>query len=632
VLAFHHHGLREHVTRVDKIVAAELGEQWLDAPRPVLPFVPSRVLPRNCIMQDRVRVGADGAAEHYQKPRITTDASDGGEESPNAGVPFCDRTVGLTDVHELGRAAAIADTATPLGDGTHDDDVRAGLFAVDLESAYRFLPMQEADLWTQVLLWDVGGEPGFIVDRRLCFGGAYAVNRFQRVSMLYVAAAQAKVAQFDLEQPPPPIVRAWSARRALLQRRGQLPAGNEQLHPRYSKPYLDDATGTALCDEVRVPTALSHIALPLTSAEPGGSVASHSSRLAVHCRLFIAVAQELGFAVQPTKVQLGDPVVALGFAVGVRSARIRCPGPKCDGMVAQLRELAADAAATPPAAIECAPVGKLTGRLLNISQTAPELTPLLHIGYALSSPTLGARPGGRRLRHVSLSAGSRRHREWVALIDAALEVLSRNEGVPLSAASSFPATDQAGTLTITTDASGDDGFGGWATSPDAPQTMFILSAEWPADVGEALRCGKAPIAERGTRASLSMPAAETFAARAVAAAVSARLSVAAVVAVVDCQPAVSVLSGTRSPNAQMRVVGSAGAGVPPLVLGVHVVRELNLDADRLSHPRLADGVADDARSAGWRVVQLQSADVPSDCWRTLRQAMHVGCDAGVPVD
>ena len=126
-----------------------------------------------------------------------------------------------------------------------------------------------------------------------------------------------------------------------------------------------------------------------------------------------------------------------------------------------------------------------------------------------------------------------------------------------------------------------------------------------------------------------MPAAETFAARALAAAVCEELLVSAVVAVCDCQPAASVLSGGRSPHAQMRAVAAAGSRVPPLVLGVHVVRELNLDADRLSHPSQADGVAREAAAAGWTVRRLRGHDVPAECWRSLREAIAVGSGRGV---
>ena len=622
VLAFHHQGLAEHVARVDAIIHAELDEEWLSAPLLTLPFVPSRVLPRNVIMQDRVRVDAQGRAEHYQKPRITTDASDGGDESPNAGVSFHERTVSLTTVHELATAAAIVDSSTvPHHPAEGGDRVRAGLFAVDLEAAFRFLPLQVADLWTQVLLWDVGGSPGYIVDHRLCFGGAYAVNRFQRFSLLYTAWSQAQIAAFDAAYPPPRAIEPWVARRRELQQRGALPPGDSQLQPRYSKPYIDDATGVALCDEVTVPAALTSIALPTVPLEPGALVASHTCRLAVHCRYFISVAFEFGLSVQPKKVQLGDPIVALGFAVAVRDARVRCPEPKRDALVAQLREFAVGAAETPPAPVPRDRVARLTGRLLNLSQTAPDITPLLHAGYSLSSTSHER----RRLKMVQLSAGSRAHDAWRNLIDVALFVLEDNTGVPLAPVQAFPPRDAPGVLTVVTDASGDDGFGGWAFFASDPGTLYVVSEEWPEYALDALRRGKAPRSSRDPGPTLSMPAAEVFAAVAVAAAVHRCAPVDAVIAIGDCRPASSVLSGARSPNAQMRVVGGPGEDVPRHVLGVHVVRELNLDADRTSHPQLVDDVVREAREAGWsRVVRLRGDAIPHATWQRLRSTVAVG--------
>ena len=59
----------------------ELGEEWLQGPFFELPTVPARVLPRNVVFQQRSRVLEDGSLEHYEKPRVTTDASDGNLES-----------------------------------------------------------------------------------------------------------------------------------------------------------------------------------------------------------------------------------------------------------------------------------------------------------------------------------------------------------------------------------------------------------------------------------------------------------------------------------------------------------------------------------------------------------------------
>ena len=57
-------------------------------------------------------------------------------------------------------------------------------------------------------------------------------------------------------------------------------------------------------------------------------------------------------------------------------------------------------------------------------------------------------------------------------------------------------------------------------------------------------------------------------------------------------------------------------------LGVHVVRELNLDADRLSHPDQADAVTAEATAAGFTICRVA---VPAECWRALRLAAELGC-------
>ena len=620
VLAFHHQGAHEHASKVDAIVQAELGEGWLDAPRVVLPFVPSRVLPRNVIMQERVRLDSEGQLEYYLKPRITTDASDGGDDSVNAGVPFHGRSVQLTTARELGRAAAIADSSTRLPDGSHAGGVRAELYAIDLESAYRFLPLQQADLWTQVFLWcDASGNVGYLVDRRLAFGGAYAVNRFQRLSLLLGALGNRRIAAFDADQPPPSLSGSWVQSRRALQASGALPPHEGQRHPRFAKPYIDDNTGTALNDTVRVPRHLRDVPLPTRPSEAGGVASHHSSRVSVHCRIHIDAALSWGLSVPLSKVQLGDPIVALGIGVHVRDDRLRCPLAKRGPLLAQLRGLRDDALASPPRPVERAPLGKLVGRLLNLSQIGPEMRPRLAVGYALAAAK--ARQNGRPLKRVTLASGSDRHAEWLGLLGTALGVLEGNDGVPLTCADVFPSRSSAGTLTIVTDASGDDGMGGWATSPDVPNTIWLMSESWPPDIRAALARAAGPASERGTAPALSMPAAETFASCALAEAVRARLRVRAVVAVGDCQPAARVLGGAASPNAQMRGVASiAHDGATPW-LGVHVVRELNLDADRLSHPAMAAAVGADAAAAGLDVCWV---GVPEACWQRLRQAAALG--------
>eukprot|EP00965_Chrysotila_dentata_P180603 5962223-Pleurochrysis_carterae.AAC.1 len=60
---------------------------------------------------------------------------------------------------------------------------------------------------------------------RLGFGGAYAPNRFERVSTLVAASIQAAQRKFDATQPYPAATRRWMARRAALTARGGVLAG-----------------------------------------------------------------------------------------------------------------------------------------------------------------------------------------------------------------------------------------------------------------------------------------------------------------------------------------------------------------------------------------------------------------------
>eukprot|EP00965_Chrysotila_dentata_P182151 6014898-Pleurochrysis_carterae.AAC.1 len=85
------------------------------------------------------------------------------------------------------------------------------------------------------------------------FGGAFAPNRFERVSTLVAAWVQRKQRAFDELQPHPPAARRWAERRARRQRNGGIPGGAAQLAPRYLQVYIDDFTGVALSDTVEPP-------------------------------------------------------------------------------------------------------------------------------------------------------------------------------------------------------------------------------------------------------------------------------------------------------------------------------------------------------------------------------------------
>lgn len=180
----------------------------------------------------------------------------------------------------------------------------------------------------------------------------------------------------------------------------------------------------------------------------------------------------------------------------------------------------------------------------------------------------------------------------------------------------FPAPSEAGIITVVTDASRaeqDDGLGGLAVVSGSTSQVFILSQTWPERIKGALDAAsmkrEARIRQDDSGQSirrLSMPAAETMAAIALAEAVAAYsgIGVKAVIAVGDCAPAATALSAMYSSAPQIRRLLADAATVSTQWLGVQVPRELNTVADLLSHPSKLEEVRRSLTVRGLEVVDL----------------------------
>ena len=184
---------------------------------------------------------------------------------------------------------------------------------------------------------------------------------------------------------------------------------------------------------------------------------------------------------------------------------------------------------------------------------------------------------------------------------------------------------EPGCLTAVTDASGEDGFGGYAFGADSPNTIYILSAEWPPFAKRALAASsceaQARLREEGRASALphlSMPAAELFASVVLPRAFARVAHHSRTFAVGDCGPAVDTIDAMHSGNAQMRCILGAVQSMAGSWVSVKVPREANLDADRLSHPAQLGAVVADALRAALTVVLLAPDD--SD-WALLREAV-----------
>ena len=679
VLAFHHPGLFDELEAAQKAVQKEFDEQWSDRPVRHLPFVPCRLCPKDVVLQDRVRI-AEGqfeacgrpSVEAYTKARVTTNSSHGGADSVNAAIPEAHRAVLLPKAQWQARALAIADEACLahptrkrqclLGADGRSREVRAVPYLADAESAYSYCNVQVACHWQQCFVWWTPAEPlesptppdlpeppappeprplrsGVCRARRVGFGGASSPRGFQKIATVTTAYARCLQYDFDLHHPYPGSVARWRREREAAQERGELAPDPEQLVPAYVQVYIDDAGGVALDDPVPTPGIVEHIHIEDAPTRAlGGVFPPADSRAIVHAKLLVLAMQMAGLYASPDKILVGDPIISLGFSISGVSQKMTVPHLKRAAMLASIAELSAEARESRRANRRMAQ--RLLGRLVNVSQILPELKVFLRGGFRATDTSWARRAGLRPPEAQQLAAGSAAHTEWSTLLEVANHVLTVNEGVPIAPRRVFR-SPQEGAILCTTDASGDDGFGGYVFMPDGdPTTVYLVSEFWPSWALEARRQNDKPVGERTGSSAMefSMPAAELFATWAVAEAAVAKARhmtprgperapapvCPPVIAIGDCEPAVFATDAATSGEPSMRAILAEARRLTPGWLGVHVPREANRDADLLSHPENLNTLMSAAFALGFRP---RHARVPKRCWDTLRSALAVGAAA-----
>ena len=361
---------------------------------------------------------------------------------------------------------------------------------------------------------------------------------------------------------------------------------------------------------------------PIHSTIDGGIHAPPDTRVHVHAQLTVLGLRDVGLSAAPAKVVVGDPIISLGLRVSRAERQINCPALKRASIIdstARQRRSAIDDHTVDRDLAET-----LVGRAVNLSQIFPELNGVLHGGYAVTQASWEA--GGRRRRPTALHLrdGSSAHAAWVGCLDVLSDLVVANDGIDIAPERSFPSRSDPGSLTVTTDASGVDGVGGYAFHTSHPHDVWVVAEQWPADIQRAL---DAAAAGDSSQPALSMPAAELFGSVAIAATVADAVGSApsAVYAVTDCDPAARVINAATSGAPQLRRILGIGRGLCDLWLAVHCRRESNVDADRLSHPRQYDAVAADAAAAGLTVHRVR---LPPQHWERLREAAQVGVGRG----
>ena len=630
VLKWHHRRLRENFELAHQSASDAYDKGWLIGPFSWPPTEPCRCIPGGIAITRKSSVDSDGVLSTVMKARVTADESYGGDDSVNAAVLRKDRATSLPSHQTHARAAGVIDAAFRRGGS------RAGEFCIDLSSAFSFLLLQRADWWQQARFFVIraaGGPPrvGFFLEPRVHFGGAWGPNRFTRSVRPILARIGARQAAFDAEQPYPSGVAAVQRERAALQRAGGLPEGAEQLLLSALQAFIDDLSGSAGADPVRMPACAAAALVSEIQARTlatGGRPAAANARVMAHCCISIHGVEECGFVHALDKAQCGDGIIVLGLRCDMERDRSDCPPAKAVVIIAEANE--ASKAIRSGASVPRDLVERVVGRVCNISQICPALVEHLHSGYAVASAHSRVERGGHRapLARVRVRADSAVGVGFLALLDGVVAALESGASVPLLFAPLFASTSDAGVLTITSDASGDDGVGGFAFVAGRPTEVWVVAGAWPADVRAALAYAAMPHSAKmaaGPQPSLAMPAGELFGPFAVAMGVQEMgVSFESVISILDCKPAAEVLSSVRSRSAIMREVLALARGVSDSWLGAQLMRRFNTDADLLSHPPSVESVKAAARAAG---LTVHGCDVPELAWSALRGAIRSVFDA-----
>eukprot|EP00965_Chrysotila_dentata_P124163 4103504-Pleurochrysis_carterae.AAC.1 len=161
---------------------------------------------------------------------------------------------------------------------------------------------------------------------------------------------------------------------------------------------------------------------PAHTTATGGTPAPRGTRAHTHAQLAVLGLAELGLHAAPAKVVVGDPVVALGMAVGRGEGRLRCPGGKRELLLAAMAELRAEMSER--SRVPWRQARSVVGKLANLAQVLPELKLVLRGGYAVARPAgVYADGGGRRPDEwLRLRPGGRAAHEWRLMLDVATDL------------------------------------------------------------------------------------------------------------------------------------------------------------------------------------------------------------------
>ena len=462
----------------------------------------------------------------------------------------------------------------------------------------RALACSRSEWWLQHYLWI----DGVRLDKRCVFGSSHLVGFFERVTTFVLKVAARRIREFDKTHP-------YQAGRQEWQRWREERLGGEQP-PRWSSIYLDDAFGLSALgkDEPMRGRAAGEPLVKLSfTTEPHGRVKLWSfvdmSRAEIHLAIVKATFEEAGWAVQASKLQLGESIEVLGLGVDTRGdGCLYVPETKRLGMRHEIAEQQAPQAKDGLVARE--DVEGLVGRCGHVAQVICEAKPYMAPMYVMQNAKRLQRTatGSFKIKpaRLAVKGGTENQLAYQGSLAFMDQMLEEEVTAPLAPRLEFPEIGDEGCGFLFTDAAREEGTGHGAftvvTVHGHANPVFLhLERTWEEHVRQALMDNL-----------FSMPAGECYGAVLFAHALALAFpNMSHVVVFTDSKATARALTCSSSGSPQLNYMVQWLHSVHPhlQVLGVWQPGKRNERADALSRGA-AESVVQSAAAAGMTVISM----------------------------
>ena len=330
------------------------------------------------------------------------------------------------------------------------------------------------------MIWTDGAR----LDKRCLFGTATMVALFERVSHFVLSVAKKVISIYDTQHPYSLARRAWKKWRAAnLSNNVPTTEIDQDVSPSYI--YLDDAHGAAIDEHVHTVTG-TQVVTTSVQAHYGGKVRLYvlptTRRPNAHLLLTKRIFNEAGWRIAEDKVQLGNRLDLLGYALDADKQIIYVPEVKRRGLI---RDIEDQLESNGKSIVRHKLVERLVGRCIHIGPVIPEIGPYLPPMYRMVHAKVKVNRSGSSYKRIApfcvkVSGSGQTATAYQRSLVWLKSRLSSDVTAPLAPRLHFPKPPTPGVVALFSDAAREEGtgYGGFTVITRHRTEALWLAEQW----------------------------------------------------------------------------------------------------------------------------------------------------------